>query len=319
MAERIDRDWQVVTTRLPGGEEVPTLVAASTWLPARVALRYVMRERRLRVMPNTIRNELYAIARIYRWYWNEHQKGLQTREDFDDFLVAGSVLTARQLDALVEHLVTTRSEQRRRRQEQVDGVVGVIRADATDGLDDQEEHEFIQAETLDRYARATKGFLRFALDASKRGGAPAGDWNEIRILGEQLEAYFEFVISKVHLSIRHRPLAADEEEALIRTFGPIYRDGATGQRCLVLPIRFSHSHFTPRTRLRNWLMYRLARDCGLRRGEILKLTLDDILPGRHGGLKVVRRPDDPSDPRLPAPAVKTKGRSMPTTRVLREV
>jgi integrase len=312
MAQSIEREWQVVTVQLPGGEEVPTLVDARTWLPARVAQRYVMRERRLHVQPNTIRNELYAIARIYRWFWNAPPKGLRTCEDFDDFLVVGGVLTARQLDALVEHLGTPRSEQHRRSRGQA-GIVGGIRPDATDALHEEEEDEFIQAETLDRYARAAKGFLAFALDAAKRGGSPAGDWNEIRTLREQLEAYFELVISTVRPSVRIRPLSAEEEEVLLRTFGPVYRVDATGARLLLRPVRFLHAHFTARTRLRNWLMYRLARDCGLRRGEILKLTLEDVLPGRSGGLKVVRRPDDPHDPRLPAPAVKTKGRTLPTT------
>jgi integrase len=62
------------------------------------------------------------------------------------------------------------------------------------------------------------------------------------------------------------------------------------------------------TRLRNWLMFCLGEQCGLRIGEILKLTVEDIVSLRPGGALTVhvrRRPDDPHDTRVHPPSVKT--------------
>lgn len=76
--------------------------------------------------------------------------------------------------------------------------------------------------------------------------------------------------------------------------------------------RFRDSGFAPATRWRNWICYGLARYGGLRRSEVLKLRIED-LPVRHrskatGGwaltsavIEVVRRPDDPADPRASRP------------------
>lgn len=294
----MERRWQVVQTRLPGGEEVPTLVDAETWLPARVAQRYVMRDRRNSAKPNTIRNELYSLARLYAWFWNEHQATTGNKVDLDDFLVSGNTLGARQLDSLVDFLRINPARKQRQ---------------GSPHLEDAEEQQLLAAATFDRNARAIHRFLHFAMDAAHRGGQPSGDWEKIAMRREQLRAYFQHTLSSLRVSIRIEPLAPAEEDAVITALGPVYSTAAGGHRRLALPVRFAHPHFTPQTQLRNWLMFRLALDCGLRLGEILKLTLADIVQGRNSGLKLVRRPDDAGDSRTILPAVKTSGRDLPTT------
>ncbi len=52
-------------------------------------------------------------------------------------------------------------------------------------------------------------------------------------------------------------------------------------------------------------MMAIAKQCGLRRGELLKVRIDDLPKPGYPGLKVRRRPHDPSDRRRHRPAVKT--------------
>jgi integrase len=52
-------------------------------------------------------------------------------------------------------------------------------------------------------------------------------------------------------------------------------------------------------------MYAIAYQCGLRRGELLKIRLDDVPKLKDVGLKVRRRPNDKSDTRRYKPSVKT--------------
>lgn len=85
-----------------------------------------------------------------------------------------------------------------------------------------------------------------------------------------------------------------------------------------LPIRFpSHNPFQKSTQLRNWLLYLFFRELGLRRGEALKVTLQD-LPSADSDLIVIRRrPGDPADTRKPKPEVKGIEGAVPVSPVIR--
>ena len=74
--------------------------------------------------------------------------------------------------------------------------------------------------------------------------------------------------------------------------------------------------FSPHTRMRNWLMFEVALELGIRRGELLKLRLDSLPRGADDGIRVLRRPDDPHDSRSKEPAVKTAERVIPSSRNL---
>ena len=66
----------------------------------------------------------------------------------------------------------------------------------------------------------------------------------------------------------------------------------------------------PRVRFRNFTMVYLAINTGVRIGEMLKLTLDQIPRGREEHITVKRNPDDPNDPRPEEPRVKTNEREL---------
>ena len=48
--------------------------------------------------------------------------------------------------------------------------------------------------------------------------------------------------------------------------------------------------FAPHARLRNWLMFEVALELGIRRGELLKLRLDSLPRGANDGVLILRRP-----------------------------
>lgn len=66
----------------------------------------------------------------------------------------------------------------------------------------------------------------------------------------------------------------------------------------------------PGVRFRNHTMVYLTVNTGLRVGELLKLTLGQIPRGHEEHIVVKRNPDDPNDPRVNEPVVKTNEREL---------
>jgi integrase len=106
-------------------------------------------------------------------------------------------------------------------------------------------------------------------------------------------------------SRRHEPLTEEEIEKVRAVIAP---EQTNDGKWL-----FVASGFSAYTALRNWLMFELALELGLRRGELLKLRLDCLPRGREEGIKVLRYPDDPHDSRTLEPAVKTAERTLPVS------
>ena len=66
-AEGRQRRFRVLALTLDTGELLPTLVDASSWIPVRVATRWVVRRRRWQSMPSTLTNDLRSIGLLYTW------------------------------------------------------------------------------------------------------------------------------------------------------------------------------------------------------------------------------------------------------------
>jgi integrase len=92
-----DQDLTIIPLILTTGERLPCLVSTATWLPVKLATRWLVCHRRYRVQSNTLRDNLYAIRRLYIW---------ATRDDIplESLLLSGENLTPRQLEALVNYL-----------------------------------------------------------------------------------------------------------------------------------------------------------------------------------------------------------------------
>jgi integrase len=81
--------------------------------------------------------------------------------------------------------------------------------------------------------------------------------------------------------------------------------------------RSAANPFNRQTRERNFLIFCLLLETGLRRGELCKLRVEDAITfGGEPFIKIMRRPDDPLDPRRNEPQVKTLERSIPISRQL---
>lgn len=64
-------------------------------------------------------------------------------------------------------------------------------------------------------------------------------------------------------------------------------------------------------RFRNYISTMIMLYYGLRPGELLSLRIEDVEIGAISGLRVERRPPDPSDVRKPRPQIKRNGRILP--------
>lgn len=72
----------------------------------------------------------------------------------------------------------------------------------------------------------------------------------------------------------------------------------------------SSNPWSPKNRERNNLIVRWLGETGLRRGELLNITVEDI-QWRSNEVLIARRPDNPRDPRRNQPLVKTRDRLLP--------
>ena len=160
---------------------------------------------------------------------------------------------------------------------------------------------------FDQHLAIAEDFLKWSLDSENRGGRRSLDLAQLAQERNRIGLILRSLRSGAHASDRIEPLEEAEIRAIRNSIGP-QRDA---QGTLSFPEVFS-AH----TRLRNWLMFEVALELGIRRGELLKLRLDSLPRGGDDGIRVLRRPDDPHDSRSKEPAVKTAERVIPASRNL---
>lgn len=83
---------------LTTGERLPCLVYADTWLPVKLATRWVVTHRRLRAQSSTLRDNLYAVRKLYQWARQVAQLDLEL------LLTSGEMLSPPQLESLSVYL-----------------------------------------------------------------------------------------------------------------------------------------------------------------------------------------------------------------------
>jgi integrase len=160
---------------------------------------------------------------------------------------------------------------------------------------------------FDQHLAVIEDFLKWSLDSENRGGRCILSLEQLTAERQRIEEVFRSLRVGARPSTRIEPLEEAEIEVIRRAIGP--RRGSGGQ--LSFPDVFS-SH----TQLRNWLMFEVALELGIRRGELLKLRLDSLPRAAEEGIRILRRPDDPHDSRSKEPAVKTAERVIPASRDL---
>ncbi len=262
------KTFSVLHIVLDSGERLPCLVDATSWIPARVALRWAMRYRRYRVQSSTLASNLRVLGKLYRW--TQEAAGF----DLDDHLTEGCTLQNREIESLARSFRSAGGVQE------------------------------LDTGTFDQHLAIVEDFLKWSLDSENRGGRRSIDLVQLAQERSRIGLILHSLRAGARATDRIEPLEEAEIRAIRNSIGP-RRDA---QGALSFPEVFS-----PHTRLRNWLMFEVALELGIRRGELLKLRLDSLPRGADDGIRVLRRPDDPHDSRSKEPAVKTAERVIPAS------
>lgn len=273
---------------LDTGERLPCLVDRETWLPVRLATRWAMRYRRYRRQSSTLTDNLRILGVLYAWA--RTSGGF----DLDDYLTQGKTLTPRQIEAFASTL---------RLPDTLNALGPAVISEAVSPL--------IDSGTYDHYLSITESFLTWALDSMNRGGISVSTLEQLSAERAHLSYLFASLRMGARPSEHLEPLDDQEIASIRQAIGPLRE----GESSWIFP---SHV-FAEHTRLRNWLMFEMALELGVRRGELLKLRLDSLPRGSDDGIRILRHPDDPADSRTNEPAVKTAERVIPASRALLSV
>jgi integrase len=284
--------YSVLPHTLPTGERLPILINNHTGIPPALSLRYTL-SRRSRGGYARLASLLRGISDLYEWC--ENIAGV----NLDDLISSGQWIRLDLLErALTDLDIVNRSKRTK------DGPVNNTTS-------------FMQgsARTHNERIRAWEDFLLWALypknykSCYQQENDPK-DKNDRKERRVDLELFFMDARKPEPASVHHSGLNQEELEAIAGAIAP--DEAGT----------FPDSGFSEVTRLRNWVMYSVARWGGLRRGELLKLKVCDIpqrVRNESGHLmayskheiQIVRRPDDPEDPRTSrTPSVKRGNRNV---------
>lgn len=264
-----DGPWEVEVVTLDHGERLPVIRHRRTWQPAPLALRYVLNQR-ARLRPGSLVNEVRGLCALYNWGAHEAGVGL-----LDDWLARGRVPTDADLKRMNKFL----------RYAADDGADAVV-ADLSMERGALGEEPVVDrkgeapATTYHRRLTAALHFLNWALRWDNAGSPQVIDDDEhARFVWRVQQRFSEWgaqrplpdsltpdPLQPLDIHFVRRALGADE-------FG-----------------RWHYSNvFLPETRLRNWAMFEVAINYGLRRAELLLLRLAD-LPDDYDPLRNVRVP-----------------------------
>jgi len=197
--------------------------------------------------------------------------------DLDDFLTAGKVLDSRQVESLASELRSN-----------------------TDG-------SAADTGAFDHRLSIIEDFLCWSLDSSNRGGGHPLTIARLSAERGRLHDIIRSLRIGGRPANRIEPLEEHQLKAIRLAIGP----QGSSPSAWTFP-----GAFAPHAQLRNWLMFEVALELGIRRGELLKLRLDSLPRGVDDGVLILRRPDDPNDSRPHEPAVKTAERAIPASRFL---
>lgn len=286
--------YAVKTLVLSSGERLPVLIALATGVPLFEPSIYVLSEiRATNKASNTIDQVLRSIMVL--------QLFLDSSSiDIDQRVRQGGVFRLSELDELVWHCRRPVADQLKR------------------------NSILPHRQSVRRASTESVRLLQRQAAPTEVAGHTAA--NRIRVIRD----YLDWLV-RYHMA-RHRSGAAEGErlwnewtscKAALDARLPRHKGrNAIGQREGLQPrvverlLNFTSS-ISPEnpwkgggTCIRNALLIRWLYELGLRRGEVLNVKISDI-NFQSEGLTVVRRADDPEDPRKDQPLVKTRDRKIP--------
>lgn len=269
--------FSVRSLSLDTGETLPVLVHSATWIPVRVVTRWAVCSRRYECAENTLSNDLRAVGLLYE------VARAQLNVDLDSMLESCTLPSGMELDKVAQ------------------------------GIRNGRESDLSDCRALSTTVTclgSIRIFLRWAMAPANQGLPIQKTASQIAEDEAKIDAVFRSYMSPTTTSQRIQPLTLEMETRIKALFGPV-RDLDSQ---IILPISFNPNNpFREENRLRNWLMTIIPRQCGHRRGELLKTCCEDTPRLRTEGLKILRRPHDPRDKRRYKPRVKTSERELPST------
>jgi integrase len=198
--------------------------------------------------------------------------------DLEDRLRRRELLTASEIGGFATFL-------RSGRQEKVIGRIGKVNG-------------VLSANVLNTYLSSVRRFLEWVHDEQLGASSNGGDFEKAK---QKLGFAFRAQALKIVPTPRKYALTKTEDEELLRLIDP----------------QASDNPFHKPGRERNYLMIRLFLETGMRRGELSKLKVGDVVThGPEPHVNVKRRPGDQQDPRRIEPAVKTLERRIVISRPL---
>jgi integrase len=255
------------------------LVVSSDGLPVTLANQYGILVRRPHVQAETLQAELRVVAHVYDW---AARRGI----DLEGRLVSGNSLNPTELRALYQNLKYT---------------LEFGRSIAHQKLSEVRDLSVVTPPSHGARVFRARDFLSWAL-ARTLYSLDVEDtrYGPIRARLEQIE----------RLALQYR---GSKNSSDAKSLVPALRK----RLLIVVNPKYKRNPFQQRLRYRNWVIIVLLLVFGYRRSEILKLHVADLkLWGASPTITLVRRPDDPNDPRMDEPSVKTLGREIPLTKRL---
>ncbi|GLC25286.1 tyrosine-type recombinase/integrase [Roseisolibacter agri] len=266
-----DGMWEVEMVRLDHGERLPVIRNSRTWLPAPLALRYVLSQRP-RLRPGSLANDVRGVCALYNWAAQERTVGF-----LDDWLARGRAPTNHELKQINRFLRNAPEEADSQQGTPVVGAVPEERGALGEAPVVDRAGE-VPATTYHRRLTSVLHFLDWALRADNAGATQAIDDDEhVRIVWRVQRLFREWAAERpIPESLTPDPLTLLDIHFVRRALGAD---------------EFGRWHyadvFVPETRLRNWAMFEVAINYGLRRAELLLLRLDD-LPDDDDPLRNIR-------------------------------
>ena len=248
------------------GEELPVIRHLKTWLPAPVALRYVLRTR-FRLGPVSLTYDLRAITILYNWA--EVTEGVG---NFEDFLTSGHVLNRDQLLTFIPYLQS-------RHHHEAPEVMRI----STNYV---ARTSIVSDQTFNARLFAVRQFLEWAIEPTNHGGKAIYDEDDrevqiskmIRVLGKE-----KLLVGD---SPRREPLTVKEILLIRKAIAPDENGN------------FPPNVFTEATRYRNWIMFETALNLGTRKAELLTLKINHLPANKDEKFFFVPRQQDAAeDPR----------------------
>jgi hypothetical protein len=256
VVERLDID----------GEELPVIRHKETWLPAPIALRYVLRTR-FRLGPASLINDLRAVAILYNWA--DATEGIG---DFEDFLTSGQLLDRDQLLTFLPFLQSRRYY------------------DPSEFNENSPDYltlpPVVSNQTFNSRLFAVAQFLEWAVEPASHGGAARFDEDEREIQTAKMMRLFRKAKLPVGYSPRREPLTTEEIQLIRKAIAPD-KFGS-----------FPNGVFTKATRCRNWVLFESALNLGGRKGELLTIKVIHLPANNDEKFFLIpRQQDAPEDPR----------------------